>query len=566
MVKRLNYLLLLLIICTLNCSSQTGSQNDILRETVAKYGQSRIRIPYQDKDQLQIKFTEVSVSSIKDKMVEIVLSPLTVEWFISQNISYEIIKRSDIKSVMTSSGTVRASEWERYPTYTQYDSIMQSFPSLYPSLCSIDTIGTSIDGKLILVLKISDNVSVDEDEPEVFYTSTIHGDETAGFMLLLQFADHLLRNYDTDDRNRRLVDNLEIWINPLANPDGTYRGGNTITSPVRFNSNGYDLNRNFPDPVTPNTVKQKETLDMVKFLRKRRFVLSANFHSGAEVVNFPWDSKWWLHADDEWFYKISRKYADTVHLYSAQGYMTFMDNGVTNGYEWYSINGGRQDFVTGELHGREVTIEVHDEYVTPESQLNSIWQYNYRSLTGFLENALFGIHGYIKDNETGEPVSARIFIDGHDKDSSHVYSDTLTGSFTRLLAPGSWDLKFSAVGYRDTVLNNVVVTDGETTFLTVFMETDKNPDDTTDSRGLHIYPDPAKEYFMLVLPERQIGKINITVFNSLGVKMADYNVDSFRDIPLEVDVSRLAGGVYILQIRNRTTRLIDRARFVVQKK
>ena len=40
-------------------------------------------------------------------------------------------------------------------------------------------------------------------------------------------------------------------MNPLANPDGTYRPGNTISSPVRGNANGYDLNRNFPDPVTP---------------------------------------------------------------------------------------------------------------------------------------------------------------------------------------------------------------------------------------------------------------------------------------------------------------------------
>jgi len=82
--------------------------------------------------------------------------------------------------------------------------------------------------------------------------------------------------------------------------------------------------------------------------------------------------------------------------------MTFMYNGVTNGYEWYQINGGRQDFVTRELQGREVTIELHDDYVTPESQLNSLWQYNYRSLLGYLENALYGIHGYIK---TGRPGS-----------------------------------------------------------------------------------------------------------------------------------------------------------------
>ncbi len=110
---------------------------------------------------------------------------------------------------------------------------------------------------------------------------------------------------------------------------------------------------------------QKENLDMIKFMREHKFILSANFHSGAEVVNYPWDSRSWFHADDDWFYSISRKYADTVHVYSVPGYMTFLENGVTNGYDWYSINGGRQDFVTYELQGREVTIELDDAYITP---------------------------------------------------------------------------------------------------------------------------------------------------------------------------------------------------------
>ena len=104
---------------------------------------------------------------------------------------------------------------------------MQSFPKLYPSLCSLDTIGTSINGKLVLALKISDNPAVDEDKPAVFYTSTMHGDETGGFILMLHLADYLLKNYNLDARVKNLIDNLEIWINPLANPDGTYNTGNT---------------------------------------------------------------------------------------------------------------------------------------------------------------------------------------------------------------------------------------------------------------------------------------------------------------------------------------------------
>ena len=85
----------------------------------------------------------------------------------------------------------------------------------------------------------------------------MHGDETAGFILMLRLADYLLKNYNSDTRVKTLSDNLEIWINPLANPDGTYRDGNFIISPVRNNANGYDLNRNFPDPDLPNSVQSE---------------------------------------------------------------------------------------------------------------------------------------------------------------------------------------------------------------------------------------------------------------------------------------------------------------------
>ena len=143
-------------------------------------------------------------------------------------------KKQDLKGIVSAASMSKAFEWNTYPTYTQYDSIMQSFAVNYPSLCHLDTIGTSINGKLVLALKISDNPAVDETEPEVFYTSSMHGDETGGFILMLRLADFLLKNYNDNARVKELVDNLEIWINPLANPDGTYNSGNAISSPVRL--------------------------------------------------------------------------------------------------------------------------------------------------------------------------------------------------------------------------------------------------------------------------------------------------------------------------------------------
>jgi murein tripeptide amidase MpaA len=62
---------------------------------------------------------------------------------------------------------------------------------------------------------------------------------------MLRLADYLLMNYQSDVRVSEMINNLEIMDQPLANPDGTYGTGDLISSPIRFNANGYDLNRNF---------------------------------------------------------------------------------------------------------------------------------------------------------------------------------------------------------------------------------------------------------------------------------------------------------------------------------
>jgi len=50
-------------------------------------------------------------------------------------------------------------------------------------------------------------------------------------------------------------------------------------------------------------------------------------------------------------------------------------------------------------------------------------------------------------NSSGNPVNAKIFITGHDTDSSHVYSSQSTGFYARPIEPGTWQVTYSASGY-----------------------------------------------------------------------------------------------------------------------
>jgi hypothetical protein len=564
MTKRLLILFYAVALCGQLVWSQETINDSNLRRLVMEFGQAEVSIPFPGISAMEPLTRNVSVSSVKEKEVFVVISPRTIEWFISAGYNYTIIKRTDNKGVTSAGSVTQAMDWQSYPTYTQYDSIMHRFTTLYPTLCRLDTIGRTTNGRYVLALKISDNVALNEDEPKVFYSSSIHGDEIGGYVLMLRLADYLLKNYNLITRVKNMVDNLEIWINPLANPDGTYTTGNTITYPTRYNAAGMDLNRNFPDPLDPSIVVPKEDSSMMKFLKKHRFTISANFHAGAEVVNWPWDR--WLskiHADNSWFNTISRAYVDTVHKYSGPAYLSELDNGVTRGSVWYVIYGGRQDYVTWELQGREVTIELDDTKETPAAQLELLWQYNWRSLLGYFENALYGIHGLVKDYNSSAPIPAKVFITGHDVDRSEVYTDTISGRFIRMLSPGNWNLTFTANGYKDTTVNNITVVAGQRTDITVQMKSIISNIDSTIPEVPLLYPNPAEYSINARLPEKLNGKINIKIITSTGQKAADFNRVYTSGTFLQIDISGLPGGSYAIVFSNMLTGATYRSRIIV---
>jgi PKD repeat protein len=114
-------------------------------------------------------------------------------------------------------------------------------------------------------------------------------------------------------------------------------------------------------------------------------------------------------------------------------------------------------------HGRECTIEISDISLLPAAQLPVMWEYNYRSLLNYMKQACLGLSGVVTDSLTGEPLKARILIEGHDFDSSHVYSSLPAGNYHRLLYQGSYDITVRAPGYFPKVLEGVGITNGQPT-------------------------------------------------------------------------------------------------------
>lgn len=364
--------------------------------------------------------------------------------------------------------------WDEYPTYGTYVDMMYQFQTDHPGICSVTSIGQSIEGRELLVAKISDNLSLEEDEPEFFYTGQMHGDEVVTYIMLLHLIDYILDNYGSNDRITNLVNNMEIYINPLSNPDGTYAGGNsTVWGATRYNSNSVDLNRNFPDPEDgphpDGNDWQPENILMMDFANDHSLVLSSNLHSGAEVLNYPWDTWEHLTADDLWWQDVCHTYADTVHLHAPADYLNEFNNGITNGYAWYSISGGRQDYMNFFQRCREMTLELSDVKLLPESELQPHWEYNRQSFLLYMEESLFGIRGIVTDM-SAQPLATKITIIDHELDNSEVFTDPDVGDYHRMLAPGTYDIEFSSYGYNSHIENNIQVSDGEVVTLNIQMD------------------------------------------------------------------------------------------------
>jgi len=444
-------------------------------------------------------------------------------------------------------------DWDFYPTYEAYMDMMQQFVDDYPDLCEIHHIGYTYDEREIVAVKISDNVSEQEGEPEFLYTSSMHGDETTGYVLMLRFIDYLLGNYGSDPRVTNMVDEIQIYINPLANPDGSYASGNnSIYGATRSNAHGVNLNRNYPDPKggphPDGNEWQIETIGFMEFAENHNFIMSSNMHGGAEVCNYPWDTWPELAADDDWWVYVCEEYADTVHAYS-NNYMTAYNNGITNGYAWYTIEGGRQDYMNYFQQCREFTLELSNVKLLPASQLPAHWDYNYRSFLNYLEQVLYGIRGIITDDSSGDPIVAEVYILGHEEDSSWVYSTLPDGNYSRVIYEGTYDIKYDAPGYFPKVYEGVEIINHSTTVINVSLVPQFSVIPEAESSKISVFPNPVtSNYFQISSVD---GIKQIRLFDLNGKLVMDKIFHGGKRA--YIDISDLSATTYLVQVNTESS-------------
>ena len=386
---------------------------------------------------------DIAIIEVGESYVKIFASTEELIWLQEENLNPTILF-NDYSEMMG---------WKSNPellddfhTYSEMTSELQDIASTYPEIASLYDLGSSVQGRTIWGLKITDNPTIEENEDEVRICGAHHGNELMSVELPLMLAWYMVENYDSDPFIEDLVDNRETWIIPLVNPDG--REMNT-----RYNANGVDLNRDYGymwggSGGSPSPFSQPETQTIREHALDNNFVLSLSFHCSGDIINYIWNYKGEPVADHNVVVQLSNQYG------SHNGYW------VVEGYDWYQTRGDTNDFSYGCRGDIDWTIEVQN------SNIPQAWNQNRDAMLEIIDAANMGLTGIVTDSETALPIAATIWVE---EAYWPCFTDPKIGDYHKPLLPGNYNVIFRANGYEEQE-HQVTVTDSGPTVLDVALE------------------------------------------------------------------------------------------------
>lgn len=351
-----------------------------LAAAVVADGISLVRIQKMTKQQyLSMAVMGLDIIEVKGEEFKVLAKPADLQRLKEVGIPF-IVEEPDIKAFYKS----RFREGETmggFRTFSEIVAYLDTLTSDYPSITTEKfSIGTSIEGRDLWVVKISDNPDIDEDEPEILYVSLIHAREPCAGAALLHLMEHFLSNYGIDPDITDLVNGRELYFLPVQNPDGYVynqqtdpNGGGMWRKNRRDNGDGeygVDCNRNYgykwgyddmgSSPSTWSATyrgtgpfSEPET-DLVKdFVVSRDFVIIHNFHTYSNLEIWPYGyDRFFTHEED--FFK---NLGDSMTMFN--GY----DPGI--GWTLYPTNGASDDWGWGDTISKPRIISLTCEIGGP---------------------------------------------------------------------------------------------------------------------------------------------------------------------------------------------------------
>jgi hypothetical protein len=401
-----------------------------------------INVPLTSQDALdqitQQRLTILEMNKTKTSLV-LLVNLQQFNWLCSKGFTPELISDEVAQEHGWKPSPLDARDFH---SYSQMTTELQTIADSYPEIARLYDLGHSVQDRVIWGLKITDNPDTEENEPEVRICGLHHGNEYMSAELPLNLALLLVENYSSDPTITDLIDNREIWIIPMVNPDGHELG-------TRYNAHGVDLNRNYgymPESSAPYS--EPETQIMRNNALLNNYVLSLSFHTSGDIVNYVWNHKTQPVPDNAAVVYLSEQYG------SHNGYW------VVEGYDWYQTLGDCNDFSYGCRGDIDWTVEVQN------SNIPQAWDLNRDAMLEIIDAADMGLTGVVTNEDTGLPIAATVWVE---EAFWPCFSDPEVGDYHRVLLPGSYTVHFQANGFEEKIFS-VDVESGDPTVLNVALK------------------------------------------------------------------------------------------------
>ncbi len=355
--------------------------------------------------------------------------------------------------------------------YTQIEMVdsLNSWAAEYPEIARLDSIGVSQEEhRTIYAMKISDSVSFDDGEPVVLFDGTHHGGEIMGMEICMALIDSLLSGYGRVDSVTQWINNAQIYIVPLVNPDGNYavhagislfyrKNGRNIDNDdslyeYRCNNSdecfteGIDLNRNYDwywDRIgsdipmhyeyrgdAPNS--ESEIQAVTSLVARIRPALSISYHSRGEWVYFPGTLGGYNVPDGTIFYGLGTELSTCIGNYRAVGITCERGEGLT----WQYGRFGVISFLieTLPITGPAIPHTLIEKNAAISKNIKGAYRLIKRSQQGQICGIVTG--------STGNPLQAELRISElYSSQLDPRTSDPLTGRYIRIVNNGTFHLR-----------------------------------------------------------------------------------------------------------------------------
>lgn len=352
-----------------------------------------IKVYLKEKSQFrQLVATGIDIIECKPSYLKAFVSKEQISWLNEIGLR---IERLSVSEVIDES-VFGLADAGLYHTYEEVETELHQIESIHSNIARVYDVGDSIEGREIWAIKISDNPTVEEaSEPDVLYMGAHHAREWISVEIPMNLANCLVDNYGSDPRITALIDESEIWIVPMVNPDGVdysqkvfqmwrkNKRDNNENGVFERAYDGVDNNRNYgymwgydnigSSPYMGSETyrgafafSEPETQAIRDLALQQEFVLAVSYHSYGKLMLFPWGYV----DEDTPDHKIYTDIASGMAEYNDYVYGNAKDGII------YNTNGGAIDWLYGERGTIAYTFELGSMFIPPEDQIEEIWLRN----------------------------------------------------------------------------------------------------------------------------------------------------------------------------------------------